>query len=444
MLVQLFIVGALTAGAIYYRSTMDYRNVKPYIKKWKTLMQSMDIQNKQGETYEPFKIEVLDNGIIYFITIPPGLTIDKLNKIQNEINTYFKGVSTIKKIKFADYCIIKIITKDVSDYEFVPVKCKPSEIYVGKTLDLENYTIDLTKSAAHILIGAPSGKGKSFLLASILTNLIYNSCNNIELYLLQIIKGDIASFENCKPVKFTAYSLEEVAWGLTKAVEIISRRDKYFRSLGINSLKNYNKHYPKSKFKIIYLVTEEISFFMESSTDNEIEKELKAKCLDALKTITKAGRSTGVHLITVTQRSTIDNIPSTMKSMMIRISLGQISSVDSRNIIESDDAIYLDEKECYVYGDIPGLNIIKIPTIDEDFKILNKYVPEIRIPSKNNKLDNNYQNTDNKKTIINKVPVTLESNLQFKGPEFKFVDLNVNENIDKKIKNRKGIYREDA
>ena len=206
--------------------------------------------------------------------------------------------------------------------------------------------------------------------------------------------------------------------------------------------------------KRIFAVTEEISFFMETSADTEEVKKLKARCYEAFMSIVKASRSSGIHLVTVTQRSTVDNIPSTMKSMMCRISLGQLSAIDSRNIIESDSAIYLENKECIVYGDKPGEEIIKIPTVDEDFKILNKYVPEIKLPAKSVKeFENNTPEklkTNKEETITNIVkdnviPLANKAdNKIFIGPEFKILNLEAAiDKIDKKIENRKGVYREE-
>lgn len=447
MLTQILLVAGATAILGYYRVTMDKRFYKPYMDKWNTLMESSNIKNNMNITFTPLKINVLENAIVYVLNIPAGLTVSKLESIKEEINSYFKGVTTIQRVKFADYCIVKIITKDLSDYEFEPIKCSESELFIGKTLDNENYKIDLTKASAHLLIGAPSGKGKSFLLASILTNLIYNSSNKIELYLLQIKKGDVGIFENCKPTKYTAYTLEEVAWGLEKLVKISDERDKKFNTLGVKNLKHYNKHYPKNKMKRIYTVTEEISFFMPNDTDNDNIKKLKACCLEALKTLVKAGRSAGIHIISVCQRSTIENIPSTMKSMMIRISLGQISAIDSKNIIESNSAIYLGNKECICYGYEPEQKTIKIPTIDEDFLILHKYVEEIKIPG----TINNAQ----KEMKVNNIPKVTNNSPQenkpipqfnFIGPSFKIIEESAIDSTkeDKKIKKRKGVYIEES
>lgn len=461
MIIETIVVGLAAIGVGYYAFTDDYRRFKKYSQRWYLLMDSLGMRNKFDKTYEVEKITLLENGIVFMLDIPAGFSVKRLEAIKEEIDTFYKGITTIRRLKFNNKCIVKIITKDISDFKFEPVKCKEYELYIGKRLDLENYILDLTKAAAHVLIGAPSGKGKSFLLASILTNLIYNSSNKIELYLLQLMKADVSNFENCRCVKYTAYTLEEIRWGLKKAVEIIEERDKKFRAVGINNLKNYNKHYPNSKLKRMYLITEEISFFMKSDADVEDVKAIKAECLEYLKTIVKAGRSSGVHLISVTQRSTIENIPATMKSMMIRISLGQISSIDSRNIIESDDAIYLDDKECIIYGDNPDKTPVRIPTVDEDFRVLNKYVPEIKIPIKLKEKDNKTneilkeepkevkENNEAIELVPNNIidfPKAKNEEFNFEGPKFKVLDLEesaIDSNEEKKLKCRKGVYVED-
>lgn len=380
MLLQMLAVGGLASILTYRNATIENRYLKSKAKMWLNLMDSLNIKNNLNETFTPINISVKCNFILFDIQIPAGFTVAKLEHFQEEINSYFKGVSTIKKVKFSDRCIVKIILEDLSDFNFEPISCSNSEIYIGKTLDNEPYKVNLTKGASHLLIGAPSGKGKSFLLASILTNLIYNSNNDIDLFLLQMKKGDVGIFERCKPTKYCAYTLNDIHKGLKTLVDLSDTRDAQFNELGIKNLKHFNSHYPNNTMNRVYVVLEEISFFMPNETDSGNIKHIKSDCLEMLKTLVKVGRSSGIHIISVCQRSTVENIPSTMKSMMIRVSLGQLSSIDSINIIESDAAIYLDNKECLVYGYEPGENLVHIPSIDEDFKILQKYVPEIKIP----------------------------------------------------------------
>lgn len=449
MFTEMLLVGGVTIGLSYYRSTMDKRLCKAYATKWLYLMKSLNLINHLGDTFNPVKVNIIDSLIIFTIKIPAGFTLTKLLTIQEAIDSYFEGVSIIEKIKFSDCCIVKVITKNISDYNFEPIKCSDSELYIGKTLDNKNYTIDLNKGAAHLLIGAPSGKGKSFLLASILTNLIYNSSDKIDLYLLQTKKSDVKIFESCKPTKYLASSLIDVETALKELVRISDERDALFSKLAVKSISHYNLHYPDSTLNRIYVITEEISFFMPNDTDDEETKITKASCLESLKTLVKVGRSSGIHIISLCQRSTIENIPSLMKSMMIRISLGQISAIDSKNIIESDSAIYLDDKECLTYGYEPGEKVIHIPTIDEDFNILQKYVKEIKTHSTigTNPIECCIIRENNNITEKRETNAVTEKIKTKENPNSKILDKNSidklkssNDKKDKKILYRKGIY----
>lgn len=87
------------------------------------------------------------------------------------------------------------------------------------------------------------------MLASILTNLIYNLNKDVEIYLSQIVKGKIGAFLNCIPVKFTSYTLEEVAYTFSKVCGILDKRAEMFSSNGIKNITQWNKHFPRRKMK---------------------------------------------------------------------------------------------------------------------------------------------------------------------------------------------------
>lgn len=98
--------------------------------------------------------------------------------------------------------------------------------------------------------------------------------------------------------------------------------------------------------------------------------------------IAKAGRSVGIHLISCVQRSTATNLPPDLKSQVARISFRQKSIIDSINIINTDQARKLKERECIVNAK-SDTTLVKVPWVDEDYILLNKYVPEINISGQN-------------------------------------------------------------
>ncbi|MFW0901682.1 FtsK/SpoIIIE domain-containing protein [Clostridium perfringens] len=381
MIAEALILSSILTGTLYYRLSKNSKEKKDIIRKWNNLMRNLEKTEENEEKYKIENVVLLENKLIFDVKIASGKSFSSLLTKRNEIENAFKGICILEQIKFSNRAKVTIITKNIMDFDFEPISTKPSELYIGKKMSGENHIIDVTK-ACHILIGGATGGGKSFLLAAILCNLIYNSSSEIEIHLLQIMKADLAIFENCKGVKFTATKLEEVVLDLEKIHKTLISRNNILRETGCKNLEHYNKFNNKSKFKRIYLIVEEISFFMSTENDTEEVKVLKSKVWDCLKAIIISGRAPGIHVISVTQRSTVSNLPSDLKSNMCRISLKQFSSIDSRNLIETDDAINLGDKECICYADGNFQQIIKIPNVDEDFKILHHYVQEIKLPGK--------------------------------------------------------------
>jgi hypothetical protein len=121
--------------------------------------------------------------------------------------------------------------------------------------------------------------------------------------------------------------------------------------------------------------------------------------------IAKAGRSVGIHLISCIQRSTATNLPPDLKSQMTRITFRQKSTIDSINIINTTDAIKLGQRECIVDGN-SDYTMVKTAWIDEDYVLLNKYVPDIKIPTQEQK-----QEILNVKKINNKIYCIEQPNI---------------------------------
>lgn len=430
MILSLGVLGSLALGALYLNSTTDYRFKKNVKYKWEILMNELCLQNNTSKsTYTISDIEDITNGYIFTISIPPGLTFTQLEEHKEAIESDFKGIITLNKNRFSNSISLKLITQNIGNVGYEPVELPSHILYIGKKLDTTNAYINICK-ASHILIGGATGTGKTFLLSTILTNLIYNSKNDIELHLSQIMKGEIGLFANCKPVSFIGYTLKEVANDLAKVAKIVNDRSHEFTSLGVKNLQHYNEHYPTKQKKRIFYAIEELSFFMPNETDDEITTRLKSICWKSILTIVKAGRSSGCHFLSATQRSTCTNLPSDVKSQLCRITMRQISTIDSMNIIECEDATKLQDLECLCYGTGEEIQPIKIPFVDEDFRDLQKWVKEIKVPvTINNKVNENkpilvnngipkelplYIPTTSHSAITNK-PVTTKITKESKG-----------------------------
>lgn len=403
MIFEAMISGLMVVGAVYYRSTMDSRFLKPYKTKWNSLMEELNISSSGSKSsFKINSIEEITNGFIATVSIPPGLNSDILEKNIKSIENYYKAKVFIKNIEFTNMCNVKIIDTKLENYPFEPVKLKEYQLFIGKTCDGKDYILDMNKNS-HVLLLGVTGSGKTMELMMILTNLIYNSSKKIEIHLSQIAKSETGMLKDCSCVKFYSTKLEDVALDLERVAKLIDYRSKIFDKEGVPNIKEYNKYNPKNKMKRIYYVIEELSFFMPQASDSDDIKYLKNKCWTSILSIVKAGRSVGIHFLSVSQRSTATNLPSDVKSQLTRISFNQISKVDSKNAIECDDACSLEEKQCLIYGDSRAMEIITVPLLKDGYLSLHEFVNEIKIPKKLLEEKNQLKVKNNENESINAV-----------------------------------------
>ena len=350
---------------------IEYFELRSKREKFDNLMTVMKL-----EGFRLIEDKKIMNGHILKISIPATSSFETFEKKKSQLEDHLGAIIELEKIRFTSMLIAKCINQDIGKYKFNIVKGPENKLFIAREFDGTPFFLDLDKEA-HLLIAGQTGTGKSFLLASILTNLIATN-KNIEIYLSQIMKGEIGLFSNCRQVKMTAYNLEEVAAILRRISKNIDERSKLFSSKGFKNLTHYNSK-NKNKLKRIFFVVEELSFFMPNDNDPANIKTLKSECWNKILDLVKTGRSSGIHFISVTQRSTCANLPSEVKAQMCCLTTQQRSAIDSMNIIESPDAKDLQERECLIWGR-KGLKLLKIPFIDEDYRDLQKFVPEIKLP----------------------------------------------------------------
>lgn len=350
----------------------DINHVRGGLQKIFHDTRSEGVRNKNDETFSIGKVYRKDYGFLVTAHIPYGCSSEAIIKLEKVIEDNLSCICKINKKKFENYVTIQIVNVPLNIREFEPYKTRSNELFLGYQYDGKPYIIDLNKDP-HLLLAGKTGSGKSFLLASMITNHIYFNSDKIEIYLLQKMKGEINIFRDCPSVKFCSNNENEIMIMLEKLSKKINERSILFAENGIKNISQWNKHYPKRRMKRIIIVSEEISFFMSD----------EGKAFEYFNGLVKAGRSVGIHFIGLTQRTTTANLGGNgeLKSQMTVVTGRQRDEADSRNAIGIGDASTLEELE-FISSCNDGYIIFKSCYIDEDFRVLNKYVPEIKIPQK--------------------------------------------------------------
>lgn len=443
-----FAIGATIVYSINYIKNAPCRNIG---KKFDDIVYECKLGNKTGESYKLWNIKKTDYGFSALINVPKGMDLDKLQGIKNIIAKNMKCLVEIENPALKDFGYIKFITAPQDTFNFEPVETKEYELLLGYRPNGSKYIINLNLDP-QLLIGGKTGTGKSFLFASIITNLIYFHKKHVEIYLFQVMKGEVDIFADCPGVKFASDIPQEILYMLKKINDIIHKRSKQFAENGIKNITQWNTHFPKKSMKRIIIGVEEISFFMQ-----EEKEEKEDGFFQYFNNIVKAGRSAGVHFICLTQRTTAVNLGGNgeLKSQLTVITAKQRTEADSRNAIDIDDAAFLDRQE-FIASANDGYVRFKAPIIDEDYKILNKFVPEIRIPKINIKDEKkksyssvlSYDESQKLKTnsefyVLKKEETKLNENIEIIEPVKEKVEAPIKLERKKRVPKRKGAIRKE-
>lgn len=334
------------------------------------------ICNKDGATFRLTKIRKQGMNYNAKCYIPSGLSFKQLEDIKPTLEDALGAVIQFSHYNFTKYVNVDIITSK-PNLDFKSIECPCDKLFLGYKADGKPFLIDINKNPHNLFCGM-TGTGKTTALFMAITNLLANKDKNFELWFAQIVNRETSLFADCKNVKIMANSLEETKVMLEKLVGIADRRALTYEKANCRNMAQYNK-YNARKHNRIYLILEEFSFFRSSDNDKKEIKELKQECEEYINRICKAGRSVGIHLLSVLQRPTVANIDTTIRSQLSVLTFRLKSGNDSKIAVGTEDARDLGFREA-IYDGQDGYNFIVAPKLDEDFKLLKDHVPEIRLP----------------------------------------------------------------
>lgn len=367
---------ALPCGYAGYLYDPNRKEKKRLYKYWSTQCSHLKIYDDEKNIPLLQNLEKTNYGFRARIELPYGISLEKFEKAKEILEDKLPGLIELKKEQFDKYIYIKFITEK-PEFEFKPVKCDNDHLWIANKPNGKPHFLSLSEEG-HLMIGGKPGTGKSFLLAQILVNLIYNNHKFIEIYLIQIKKGDLNCFKNCKGVKEVVKSLERTFQVLTSLAKEEDRRNRLFEAHGsIKNIKEWNKLYPGKKLKRIFIAIEEVSFFIAS--DGDKNEDLKNNIWGAVEGLCKSARNVGIHVFMVTQRGSKKNVSPEAKTHMERIALRTKSDIDSEMIIGTKEARKLPPRHLILDG-VSYTRLIAC-NMDEEFRCLQKYIPEICIPS---------------------------------------------------------------
>jgi S-DNA-T family DNA segregation ATPase FtsK/SpoIIIE len=180
----------------------------------------------------------------------------------------------------------------------------------------------------HLLIAGQTGSGKSVMINTFLTSLLYrNSPADLKLILVDPKQVEMALYHDIPHLLSPVITEPEKCISALKwAVAEMERRLKAFSEVGKRNIAEYNKVKQEEGMPYIVIVIDELADLMM----------MAARDVEALIVrLAQKARAAGIHLVVATQRPSVDVITGLIKANIpARIAFTVVSQVDSRTIID--------------------------------------------------------------------------------------------------------------
>ncbi len=204
-------------------------------------------------------------------------------------------------------------------------------VSLGRDTSSKPVVLDLDRMP-HVLIAGTTGSGKSILLNSFITSLLFrNSPDELKLIMIDPKRVELTNY-NGIPHLLTPVITEpeKILSSLKWAMAEMERRYKLFQSVGVRNISGYNEMSGFQALPYIVIIVDELADLMMFAPV-EIE--------DAITRIAQLARATGIHLVVATQRPSVDVITGLIKANIpCRIAFNVSSMVDSRVILDGPGA----------------------------------------------------------------------------------------------------------
>ncbi len=296
------------------------------------------------DTFSNFKIEVEMEGANigprvtqYTLRPPANVKLTKLTALENNLALDLAAHSIrmeapipgkravgieVPNVKAATVRISSII----SSGEWAENK-SPLTFVIGKDIAGKAIVADLA-AMPHLLIAGQTGAGKSVMMNTIITSLLYrNSPADLKLILVDPKQVEMGVYNELPHLLAPVITDPEKCISALKwAVAEMDRRLKTMAGVGKRNIEEYNSHNTAERMPYIVVVIDELADLMM----------MAARDVESLVVrLAQKSRAVGIHLVLATQRPSVDVITGLIKANMpARIAFAVASQVDSRTIID--------------------------------------------------------------------------------------------------------------
>jgi S-DNA-T family DNA segregation ATPase FtsK/SpoIIIE len=208
-----------------------------------------------------------------------------------------------------------------------------SKLTVSLGLDVSGNPViaDIGKMP-HVLVAGTTGSGKSVLINSFITSLLFRaSPEEVKMILIDPKRVELTGYNGIPHLMVPVIvEVDKILSALKWATNEMDRRYKTFAERGVRNIDGYNELAGFQALPYIVILIDELADLMMFAP---VEVE------DTIARLAQMARATGIHLVVATQRPSVDVITGLIKANIpCRMAFSVSSMIDSRVIIDGPGA----------------------------------------------------------------------------------------------------------
>lgn len=272
----------------------------------------------------------------YTLKPPTGVKLTKITALENNLALDLAATSIRmeapipgKRAVGIEVPNVKAATVRVSSLlqsrEFADMK-GPLGFVIGKDIAGKAVVADLAKMP-HLLVAGQTGSGKSVMINTFLTSLLYrNSPSELKLILVDPKQVEMAPYQGMPHLLTPViYDPEKCISALKWAVAEMERRLRAMAEVGKRNISEYNNLKKEEGMPYIVIVIDELADLMMMA-----KRDVEALVVR----LAQKARAAGIHLVLATQRPSVDVITGLIKANVpARIAFTVASQIDSQTIL---------------------------------------------------------------------------------------------------------------
>ncbi len=367
-------------------SKADAGDVEHNAKIIRQTLESFGINVTMGE------VNVGPTVAQYTFTPPPGVKLNKITGLDTNlalslaahpirIEAPIPGRSAVG-VEIPNKGIATVRLRDVLTSSEVKGEKGPLTFALGRDVSGTPTTADLSKMP-HMLIAGATGSGKSIMINSLLTSLLYrNSPSDMKLILVDPKRVELGLYNDI-PHLLTPVIVEpeKCISALKWAVAEMERRYKLLAEVGNRNISEYNNAHKEDSMPYIVIVIDELADLMVLAA---------ADVESLIVRLAQMARAVGIHLVLATQRPSVDVITGIIKANIpARLAFSVASQIDSRTILDQMGAEKLLGKGDMLFSSPDMMKPRRIQGVyvsEQETKAVTDYLRSARAPEYNDEV----------------------------------------------------------